>query len=190
MLKKITALLALLIFITAMALPVNTAFAKNDKDKNKDDTEISTDIDTGTGYDTTEDSNVDENITAEDYDATDAASDNYTGLIVDARGLNIYPALAPKIFDDSGNEIFGTFAMNHYTAVKRGIVEYFGDYSEALQAKKIVGDNPLVVRAYSKGKDPYGADIVLTADDADKIQAADSEGKVSFLSQRKVIFII
>ncbi|MFH0886766.1 MAG: hypothetical protein V1843_01230, partial [bacterium] len=170
MLKKITALLALLIFITTIALPLDTAFAKNDKDKNKDDTEISTDIDTG--YDTTEDTTVDETVTAEDEEVADTTSSNYTGLIVDARGLNIYPALAPKIYDANGNEIFGTFSMNHYTAVKRGIVEYFGDYSEALAAKKIVGNNPLVVRAYSKGRDPYGADIVLTADDADTILEA------------------
>ncbi len=32
----------------------------------------------------------------------------FTGLIIDARGTGVRPAMAPKIIDEQGNEVYGT----------------------------------------------------------------------------------
>jgi hypothetical protein len=45
----------------------------------------------------------------------DAGEKKNTGLIVDARGLGVTPALAPRILDESGNTLYASFFAGSFT---------------------------------------------------------------------------
>ena len=86
-----------------------------------------------------------------------------TGLIVDARGLGLRPAMS-----------------------KFGVAGYSKNLEQAQQDPRVVG-NPLVV----KGVGVQGAnkaDLVLAAGDVSRVKSADSSGK--FLSNCKVMILI
>ena len=48
----------------------------------------------------------------------------YTGLIVDARGLGVRPAMAPKILNEDGKEVYGSAYINRDWAVREGMAGY------------------------------------------------------------------
>ena len=111
----------------------------------------------------------------------------YTGLIVDARELNIEPGIAPKIYDEYNREIYGTVNIDPDFAIKKGIVQYHDTIGEAIR-KETVGDNPIVVRALSKGPHPYKADVMISIEDAEWILKANRRDH--FLQDLIVVFII
>lgn len=110
----------------------------------------------------------------------------YTGLIIDARGLNIRPALAPKVLDELGNEVYGTGYVNRDYAVQIGVVGYDKDLDRARQNER-VKDRPLIV----KGVNATGSnrtDVVISNADAQVIRGA--AANLNFLQQCKVMIIL
>ena len=109
-----------------------------------------------------------------------------TGLIVDARGLGLRPAMSPKIVDQNGGVVYGAGNFTREFAVKFGVAGYSKNLEQAQQDPRVVG-NPLVV----KGVGVQGAnkaDLVLAAGDVPRVKGADSSGK--FLSNCKVMILI
>ena len=109
-----------------------------------------------------------------------------TGLIVDARGLGLRPAMSPKIVDQNGGVVYGAGNFTREFAVKFGVAGYSKNLEQAQQDPRVVG-NPLVV----KGVGVQGAnkaDLVLATGDVSRVKGADSSGK--FLSNCKVMILI
>jgi len=110
----------------------------------------------------------------------------YTGLIVDARGLGVRPAMAPKILDEDGQEIYGSRYVSRDWAVKIGMVGYDKDLNKARANDRVAG-NPLVVKAI-KVVGANKSDVVVPNAVAAQIkQAAATQ---NFLDKCKVMFIV
>ena len=109
-----------------------------------------------------------------------------TGLIIDARGLGLRPAMSPKVLDQNGGVVYGAGNFTREFAVKFGVAGYSKNLEQAQQDPRVVG-NPLVV----KGVGVQGAnkaDLVLAAGDVSRVKGAESSGK--FLSNCKVMILI
>ncbi len=110
----------------------------------------------------------------------------YTGLIIDATGLGVHPALAPKVLDEQGNEVYGTGYVSRDYAVQVGVVGYEKDLTRAQSNERVAG-NPLVVKALrAAGKNK--TDVVISSNDAQMIRNA--AANLNFLQQCKVMIIL
>ncbi len=114
------------------------------------------------------------------------SSQKYTGLIIDARGLHVSPALAPKILDELGNEIYGEMFANRDYAVDIGLVGYLTDPGSA-RIDSRVRDNPLIVKAV-KNSGAQNADIVVSTQDGLLIHAA--VRRFDFFQRCRVIILV
>ncbi len=110
----------------------------------------------------------------------------YTGLIIDAKGLGIRPAMAPKIVDESGQEIYGSKYVSRDWAVKIGMVGYDKDVTRAKSNDRVT-NNPLVVKGI-KVSGANKADIVVSNNDAALIR--NTTANQNFLDKCKVMFIV
>jgi len=109
-----------------------------------------------------------------------------TGLIVDARGLGLRPAMSPKIVDQNGGVVYGPGNFTREFAVKFGVAGYSKNLEQAQQDPRVVG-NPLVVTGVGV-QGANKADLVLATGDVSRVKGADSSGK--FLSNCKVMILI
>jgi hypothetical protein len=94
----------------------------------------------------------------------------FTGLVIDARGLKLVPALAPRVVDDAGKEVYGPSQLEPEVLKSSGMVAYFLNLDSAKKNAKVT-DNPVVVKAVKlleNGK----SDLVVSKDDAAKITGA------------------
>lgn len=87
----------------------------------------------------------------------------YTGLIVDARTLNLEPVLYPTIVSEQGRELYSSVFVSREFAVQNGVCAYLCDMDQALASDR-VGSNPLVVKALRKTGDKTGAIVMSMAD--------------------------
>jgi len=110
----------------------------------------------------------------------------YTGLVIDAKGLGIRPAMAPKVLDENGQEVYGSKYVSRDWAVQIGMVGYDKDVSHA-RADDRVTNNPLVVKAI-RASGPNKADVVVANNSAASIQSA--AANQNFLDKCKVMFIV
>jgi hypothetical protein len=113
-----------------------------------------------------------------------SVSGAHTGLIVDARGLNLTPALAPKVLDDRGQEVYGPSFVTRDSAVKYGVAGYARDLGGA-RGDERAGPNPLLLKGIG-ASGTNRTDVVLSAEDAGKARGVGP----GVLNQGKVIFII
>lgn len=115
-----------------------------------------------------------------------AVSGVFTGLIVDCKGLGVRPAMAPKIVDEAGNEVYGSKFVSREWAVEMGMVGYDKDLERARQNDRVT-NNPLIVKAL-RASGPNKTDVIISAADAAMIhQAAANQ---NFLDKCKVMFIV
>ncbi len=110
----------------------------------------------------------------------------YTGLIVDARGLSVRPAMAPKILNEDGKEVYGSAWINRDYAVREGMVGYMKDPVTA-QANPRVADKPLMVKALKVSGDGR-VDTVISNADAAMLQSASQN--LSMLEKCRVIILV
>jgi hypothetical protein len=110
----------------------------------------------------------------------------YTGLIVDARGLGVRPAMAPKILNEDGKEVYGSAWVNRDWAVREGMVGYLKDPAAA-QANSRVTDKPLTVKALKVSGDGR-VDMVISNADAATLQNASQN--LSMLEKCRVIVLV
>ena len=110
----------------------------------------------------------------------------YTGVVIDARGIQVRPAISPRIFDENGKEVYGLGSVDLEYMVKNGMSGYARELTVA-QSNQRVGANPIkikAVRTSGTGK----SDIIISNADAQNIRL--SAKSASFLNQCKVMIVL
>jgi hypothetical protein len=110
----------------------------------------------------------------------------YTGLIIDARSVALERSMSPKIFNESGQEIYGTLPTNASAAMmEKQSFFYAFDMNQALgQASDRTGSNPLTITAVGAKMD----DIYISNSDAALILKEERTGR--FLAAQNVVVLI
>ena len=109
-----------------------------------------------------------------------------SGLIIDATGLDVMPAMAPKILDEDGNEVYGTAKVLRQFALTTGVVGYHNNVQGASLDERVAG-NPMSVRAL-RATGPNGCDLVISNADAGAIRRA--AGNLQFLEECRVMIVL
>ncbi|MBF2054480.1 MAG: hypothetical protein IGS03_13615 [Candidatus Sericytochromatia bacterium] len=112
---------------------------------------------------------------------------DYTGVIVDCRGLGLEAALSPAILAQSGGELYlSELPFDPDYVINQGIVGYAHSLSQARQNRR-VGSKPLIIKGLSTSG-AYRADVIISDIDTRRLLGLEAQGKV--LSQAKVIFVL
>jgi hypothetical protein len=115
-----------------------------------------------------------------------AAPTIYTGLVVDASGLNARPAMSPKVFDENEQEVYGSGYVSREFAVQQGMAGYAKDLTAA-QSNPRVTNEPFTVKGLRTGG-PGQSNIVISNADAAKIRSASEN--LSFLKKCRVMIVL
>jgi hypothetical protein len=110
----------------------------------------------------------------------------FTGLVVDARGLEARPAMAPKVLDENGQEVYGSAFVSREYAVQQGMSGY-AKALEAAMGNERVTDNPLTVKGL-RTEGPGRCDIVISNADATRIRNAAEH--LSFMKKCRVMIVV
>lgn len=94
--------------------------------------------------------------------------DNYSGIVVDVRGLPFKPAMSFKLIDESNKEVYGPKYISRECVVQWGFCEYTNQI-DAIKTFKRLGDNPLMVKGI-KLKPSSASMIIISNTDASKIR--------------------
>ncbi|SHK27460.1 hypothetical protein SAMN05216582_101154 [Selenomonas ruminantium] len=114
--------------------------------------------------------------------ANSNAIGNYTGIIVDCRGLGLNPVMSPVIMNQNGEKIYGHRNLNPDFVISNGMASYTTDLNSGCTR---AGNNPLVVKAVSLQS--HNSYPVLSVADANRVLI---ENKASgFLEKTNVVFI-
>lgn len=119
-------------------------------------------------------------------DLAPSKPDVYTGLIIDCTGVELRPALSPKVFSRSGREVYGSANVNKDFAVQQGMMGYLKNIDFAKENERVT-NNPFIVKAIEV-KGTNKADIVISDEDAAKIEAL--ANNLNFLRECRVIALI
>ncbi|TKJ41628.1 hypothetical protein CEE37_03415 [candidate division LCP-89 bacterium B3_LCP] len=110
----------------------------------------------------------------------------YTGLIVDATGLGARPAIAPKILNEDGQEVYGSSFVSREWAIKYGMVGYEKDIKAATNNDRVT-DKPLIAEAL-RVTGTNMSDIVISNEDAQTLHSM--EENLNFLQKCRVLIIL
>jgi hypothetical protein len=110
----------------------------------------------------------------------------YSGLVIDARGTGVLPAMSPKVMDPEGREIYGSAYVSREFAVQQGIVGYAKDVEAARQNDRVKG-NPLIIKAL-EAKGANKADLVISAEDANALR--EIAQNQNFMRQTRVMVVL
>lgn len=110
----------------------------------------------------------------------------YTGLVVDARGTGIQPAMAPRILNEDGVEAYSQIYVKTAFKGDQGIVAYVPDIPSA-ESNPRVTNYPLVVKAV-RAANSSRTDLVITNADAQTIHGVPDH--FSFLEKGQVIIVL
>jgi hypothetical protein len=119
-------------------------------------------------------------------EASSATDGEFTGLLIDTRGLDVRPAMSPKVYDEDGSEVYGTVKCSPEFAIEVGIAGYPRGMDQALKSPRI-GAHPLIVKALRRGP-KFATDIILANSDAARIRDADA--KSGFLAKCGVSILL
>jgi hypothetical protein len=105
-----------------------------------------------------------------------------SSLVVDARGLKVLPAIAPKVMDEKGAVVYGPLMLDENARKVGGGAAYAPDLDAARSAfTERVGKRPWLVKAVRV----EGADVVISQSDADQFRGTVPQ----FLKQGKVVIL-
>ena len=108
----------------------------------------------------------------------------YTGLIIDCRGMNINCVMSPVIKNADGAKIYGHENLNYDKIILNGMAAYASDAGDQTSRQR-AGSKPLTVKAVRL--DDLNANPVVSVADADKILAANAHDR--FLDNCAVVFV-
>jgi hypothetical protein len=114
-----------------------------------------------------------------------AMEEHYTGLVVDARGLDVQPALVPVLVDENYQEVFGAAFVSREYAVQNGLSGYARSMRETDHRR--VGKLPLCVKGLHKASGGL-CDIVISNADAAKLRSASAH--LAFLKKCRVLILL
>ena len=112
--------------------------------------------------------------------------DIFTGMVVDARGIQAVPVLAPRVLDENLEEVFGPAYVSREYAVQRGMVSYTTDLWRAKFHPR-VSDNPLIVKAL-KSLWPGRCEFIISNADAAKLRSASEH--LRFMRECRVVIVL
>lgn len=115
----------------------------------------------------------------EDY--ASSAQGDYTGLIVDCRGLELQPVMSPVVKNVNGTKIYGHKNLDIDRVIREGMADYINDTANVDRA----GVNPLVVKAVSL--ENFNSNPVLSIPDSNRVLIENHATK--FLKDLKVVFL-
>ncbi|MEO0141916.1 MAG: hypothetical protein ABIL15_00995 [candidate division WOR-3 bacterium] len=107
----------------------------------------------------------------------------YTGIIIDCRGLKFNPSLFPKIYNELLEEVYSVNFASRSSLVDNGLVLYT---TEELYNHPRTGYNPLRVRALATMGQKYN-DIQISSYDARRIHG--SKKNLNLLKECRVAII-
>lgn len=110
---------------------------------------------------------------------------NYSGLIIDAREVDVKPALLPKVLDEKGDVIYSSANMQKEDAVKTGVVGYAKEVDAAKKHPRVT-DTPIVIAAL-KGSGEKRSDVVLS--DRDALVITTTEPAMGYLNKGRVMIV-
>ncbi len=109
----------------------------------------------------------------------------HSGLVVDARGLSVTPALSPRLLDVSGKPVYSAACLSEQARKQKAPASYFPSLDSAKASKDLVGDKPLVVKATKAD----GSDLVLDAEAAKLLGSENNgylaEGRVAIVTDKR-----
>ncbi|MFH1568033.1 MAG: hypothetical protein ABIL09_08530 [Gemmatimonadota bacterium] len=113
----------------------------------------------------------------------------YTGVVVDARGSGLRPALAPRIVDETGRVIYSADHVDREYATEFGVAGYEREVRRAIASDRLGGASarPLIVSA-AGASGLFSGDAVVSRDTGIRILMADTEAR--FLSECRVVFVV
>lgn len=109
------------------------------------------------------------------------AKGNYTGLVVDCRGLELQPVMSPVIKNSNGTKIYGHKNLDYKRIIEEGMADYSGDVENVKRA----GNNPLVVKAVAV--ENFNSNPVVAIPDSNRILIENHA--TQFLKDLKVVFL-
>jgi hypothetical protein len=110
----------------------------------------------------------------------------YTGVILDARGTGLQPAVVARIKDEQGREVYGPAVVGTEAAAEHGRLMGYVKDEAAAQANSWAGGRPLTIKAV-RSEGERRADAVVAAGDA---QSLSDPALADLLEQGRVVAII
>lgn len=110
-----------------------------------------------------------------------AAQGDYTGLVIDCRGLGLKAVMSPIIQNINGTKIYGHKNLDLDKIISMGMVDYVTTPENISRA----GSKPLVVKAVAL--DNFNSTPIVSIADSNKILIENHATK--FLKDLKVVFL-
>lgn len=112
----------------------------------------------------------------------------YTGVIIDARGLGLESTFSPRIYDETGRIVYGNMYIDTDFAISQGMVEYaitpeMAQAAESGQSR--AGARPLIIKA-TRVTGASNCNVVISNTDANIILAYNQNA--GFLQKCAVVF--
>ena len=98
----------------------------------------------------------------------------FTGIVIDARGIQVRPAMCPKIIDENDQEVYGPMMVERSSAVQLGMSGYTREIGSA-QTNPRVANNPITIKGI-RASGPGMTSIVIANSDAEKLRTAVDSG--------------
>ena len=109
------------------------------------------------------------------------AEGDYTGLVVDCRGLELQPVMSPVIKNTNGTKIYGHKNLDIDKVISMGMADYIDDPENVERA----GTNPLVVKA--QAVENFNSNPVVAIPDSNRILIENHA--TQFLKDLNVVFL-
>lgn len=113
------------------------------------------------------------------------SKNRYTGLIIDARELEIEPVLNPVIVSEQGHDIYSSKFISREFAVKNGVCRYVCSLEDAMNDRRM-GNSPLVFKALRAGGKQNSAIVISMSD---YLQLEKTTERHTFLKECRVIIV-
>jgi len=105
----------------------------------------------------------------------------YTGILVDARGLNPKPILAPSLLTENREKVYG-IGVTYISVTTGSLVDYIPGSLDNAKKHRRVGNNPLVIKPLKVVND---SDLMIGGDDVERVA-----GLLPLLKEQKVAILL
>jgi len=115
-----------------------------------------------------------------------SSREKYTGLIIDARGLDFQPVIYPVVMSEQGDEIYSARFISREFAVQKGVCLYACS-PDLVPTNQRTGPNPLTIRGLRRGG-KKNRSIVISRSDAETIEK--SPERHLFMKECRVVILL
>ena len=114
----------------------------------------------------------------------DSEFSDFSGIVIDCRGLELEPCLFPKILSDGMVDVYSSNFADPQSIIVRGLITYYDDEK---QAQIRTGENPLRIQAMGITGDKK-TNIIISTPDAHAIHSA--QNNLNLLRECRVAIIV